>query len=146
MIVNTMLSTTQYLDLIGITQWQLRPELTPEVLIPRYVQPQAQWLFVLEKQEVMLDSPLLTAILTAINQTLESVTIAYYDEAASAPMPELSKLRVIVAMGEGPAQQLQNQSLYSPDIPVIISDNLATLANNTHSKRTLWQQLKAYQS
>jgi DNA polymerase III psi subunit len=143
-----MLSTNQYLDLMGITQWQLRSDLSPVILIPACVQPQSQWLFIMEKQEVMLDSPLFSAILAAINQTPQTITVAYYDESPTTKtMPLLPALRYIVVMGELPAQQLQlNRQLFASDIPVILSDNLATLADNTTSKRTLWQQLKRHQS
>ena len=141
-----MLSKNQYLDLIGITQWQLRANSAPMVLIPTFVAPQAKWLFILEKQEVMQDLPLFRAILSAIHQTPDTVTIAYYDEASVTDhLPVLPQLRYIVAMGEFPAQQLQaNRTLFAQDIPVIISDNLTTLADNPNSKRALWQQLKRY--
>jgi DNA polymerase III psi subunit len=143
-----MLSTNQYLDLIGITQWQLRADLAPVVLVPMHIQPQAQWLFILEKSEVMADLVLLRAILSAIHQTLDTVTVAYYDDSPTTKtMPELVELRYIVVMGAFPAQQLQaNRNLFAKDIPVIISDNLSRLAEDPTSKRALWQQLKQYQT
>jgi DNA polymerase III psi subunit len=143
-----MLSTTHYLDLMGITQWQLRTVLAPLVLVHTVYHPHGQWLFILEKQEVMLESPLLQAIFTAIKQTVDTVNIAYYDTKASTHlMQPLSDLQYIVVMGEEALQQFQNhQYHYAPEIPIIISDNLDTLAQDINAKRKLWQQLKPYQT
>lgn len=147
-----MHSSSDYLDLIGITQWQLRDvpvaAATSTVLIPLHYQAQSQWLFILEKQEASAQSSLLQAILAAVGQTLESVTIAYLDtQAASLSAPLLPELRAVVVMGKELVPQLQiHRQLYAPDIAMIISDNLSTLAHDLPSKRELWQQLKHYRS
>ncbi len=130
-----MLTTANYLDLIGITQWHPRSE----------VNPQSQWLFILEKQELIQHQSLLEAILKSINQTINSVTLVYLDNTnTTIQLP--SDLRYIVAMGELPAQLLQTNTDFPEKIPVIISANLTTLATDPTAKRALWQQLKQHQT
>lgn len=138
-----MLSKNQYLNLIGIPQWKLRPQ--PVELVTVKVCPSAQWLFILEKQEVELDSALFDAILAAIGQTKDTVNIAYYDEAPISTMTQWPELRYIVAMGSMPSQQLQtNRHLFMKDVFIMTSDNLLNLAKDTIAKRQLWQQLKLH--
>ncbi|MFA6036919.1 MAG: DNA polymerase III subunit psi [Legionellales bacterium] len=138
-----MLTKTNYLDLMGITQWHLRT--APAVLIPQALPIDAQWLFILEKQELTQEATLLEAIFTAIKQTPKTVAIAYYDAATTQVALDLPQLQYIVLMGEEPLQQFQAQRLFAPDISVITSANLSTLAQDINAKRELWQQLKRHQ-
>lgn len=140
-----MLTKTNYLDLIGITQWQLRAQTAPMVLIPQALPMDAQWLFILEKQELTQEKTLLEAIFTAIKQTPKTVAVAYYGEDCTQPALNLPQLQYIVLMGEEPLQQFKSQRLFQPDISVITSANLSTLAHDINAKRELWQQLKRHQ-
>ncbi len=141
-----MLSKNNYLDLMGITEWQLRSLASPAVLIPHHAPKRAQWLFILEKQEVIEESPLLQAIISAIKHTMDTVAIAYYEPNANAVMADFSHISYIVVMGDEPLPHFQASAYFAPDIPVIISANLQSLAKDITAKRALWQQLKQFQT
>ncbi|MGA2655506.1 MAG: DNA polymerase III subunit psi [Gammaproteobacteria bacterium] len=143
-----MLTKSNYLDLIGIQEWQVRTHSAPAVLIPHHISKNAQWLFILEKQEVTQDSPLLHAIFAAIKQSINTVAIAYYDTVlAETKAPDLSHICYVVLMGDEALATFQAQRKELPqDIAVIISANLHILDQDITAKRTLWQQLKQNQT
>jgi DNA polymerase III psi subunit len=144
--MDNMLSRNNYLDLMGITQWQLRSMATPAVLIPHHAPKGAQWLFILEKQELIEELPLLQAIVSAIKQTMDTVALAYYESNTNAVMADFSHIRYIVVMGDAPLLHFQTSTYFAPEIPVIISANLQRLTHDITAKRALWQQLKQFQT
>jgi DNA polymerase III psi subunit len=134
-----MIAKDYYLAHLGVQQWQYR-ENKSDKLVYALLNQQADWLFILEKQEIDLDSALLQAILAAIGQTLQSISVAYYDDAGeSLALPA----RYIVAMGQAAPLLQARRHLYT-DAVIICGDSLARLAEDISAKRQLWQQLKPY--
>lgn len=141
----TTLRQEQYLELLGIPQWQQRVSVSIPQLTYVSIIAQAQWLFILDKSELDLDSPLLLAIVNAIGQTKESVNFAYYAE-TSAPTAAAPDPRYIVAMGASRELLRATQHLYDENTTFIFSDSLAVLTEDITAKRQLWQQLKPYRT
>ena len=130
-----------YLRLMGIPIWRLRSA-KPAQRATGLNADGASWLFILEEAEQGLQLPLLAAILTAIGQSQETVSFAYYHE--SMPLPSLPDLRYVVAMGPKIVQHFR--AAMPLGVSFIESDTLQNLAENQESKRRLWQQLKLHRT
>ena len=151
-----MLNREQYLDLMGIDQWQLRSSVESGALQVIQRVPDGQWLFVIDKQEALVagelawqSAPLqlLQAILTAIKETTVSVSLICYDSSAStASLTEnFNTIKNAVILGEINTAVHTQLKQKVGNAQWIQGKNLTQLAQNPQAKRALWLQLKQCQ-